>query len=50
LDDLLPTEIAPRAEVWRNENFVHFGGSADFPPGLAMKKRWMEGMLGISRK
>ena len=49
-DDLRAVAIAPRVEVQRNENFVHFGGSADFPEGLGVKKRWMERGLGISQK
>lgn len=49
LDDLRSTEIAPRVEVYQNDSFVHFGGSADFPQGLGIKKRWMEGVLGISK-
>ena len=48
--DLRLTEIAPRVTVQRNEHYVHFSGSADFPQGLEIKKQWMQEQLGISKK
>lgn len=48
LDALPHVEIAPQIRVQKTDRFVHFGSSAEFPPGLETKKRYMENILGIT--
>lgn len=50
LDTLPLVEIAPQVQVQRTDRFVHFGASFFHSRALEIKKRWMENILGISKK